>query len=813
MFRNNFKIAVRTILKQRMYAVLNILGLGVGMASCLLISFYVSEETSYDQFYKDAENVYRITTSLKIDGDESLFATAPPPLGPLVLQQIPEVTSMVRLYKGGDMTMRADHDFDNPFRETNAWSVDEGFFEVFDYGFIAGDFKTLFTEPKTLVMPKSTAIRYFGQEAFDQSNIVGRFLGGGGDGGTPWKVVGIMEDQPKTSHFQFVILLSAVDESVRKMQIWSWNSFHTYIRLGDNNKATIAAVEKGLGQIVLNYALPSSNDPAGLTLSDDLAWKYQLQPIADIHLTPSLIREMRPKGNQLYVNSLIVVAAFIIILACVNFINLSTAKSSIRAKEIGVKKVLGSGRLNLIYQFLVESLLFSFMSLILAFGISEIMIMILDNYFQWQLNTSLLNLLSSWLIIIGSTTFVGLAAGIYPALYLTGFKPIAVLKGDFTHGSAKTNLRNVLVGFQFVISIGLIISALIIQRQVEYANSKDLGFDKSNVLVIQNDREIDDRREEFKIFLGNNPSIQSVSFATGLPGQLQYPRRDFMLDGAISNTGINWFQADEQYLKSLDLKLIEGRSFSTQLGNSENTVLVNEQAVKELGLTDPIGTYMTINKGENDEQRVQIIGVLADFNLESFDKKIQSLVIQYLDDFVFKDYIAIRVQSNDLVSTIETIEAAWTKFEPNVPLVYSFLDKDFDKLFKSEQQLSKIFTAFTALAIFIACLGLFGLASYMNEQRTKEIGIRKVLGASLLSILTLLYKSYFKLILGAFVIAAGLSFYFMQDWLQSFVYRIEFSAEPFVLALVGTIVLAIITVAYQSIKTAYKNPVDTLKSE
>ena len=401
MLKNNIKIAIRTILKQRMYAVLNVLGLGVGMASCLLISFYVSEETSYDKFYKDAENVYRVTTYLKFDGDEEHFATTPPPLGSMVLQQIPEVQSMVRLFKGGDMTMRADHDFDNPFRETNAWSVDQGFFEVFDYGFIEGDYEKLFTEPKTLVMPKSTAIRYFGQEAFDQSNIVGRFLGGGGDGGTPWKVVGIMEDQPKTSHFQFDMLLSTVDESRRKVQIWGWNSFHTYVRLGDSNPSTIAAVEKGLEKIIINHALPSSNTPSGLALNDDLAWEYQLQPIADIHLTPSLIREMRPKGNQLYVNSLIVVALFIIILACVNFINLSTAKSSIRAKEIGVKKILGSGRLNLIYQFLVESLLFSYLALILAFGISELMVVILENYFQWQLDTSLLNNLSSWLIIIG----------------------------------------------------------------------------------------------------------------------------------------------------------------------------------------------------------------------------------------------------------------------------------------------------------------------------------------------------------------------------------------------------------------------------
>ena len=285
------------------------------------------------------------------------------------------------------------------------------------------------------------------------------------------------------------------------------------------------------------------------------------------------------------------------------------------------------------------------------------------------------------------------------------------------------------------------------------------------------------------------------------------------MDNGIQGMGINWYQADTDYLNALDLELVEGRSFDKSIGNEENSLLLNEQAVKALGLKNPVGTFLTINKGQNDERRVQVIGVLGDFNLEAFDKNIQPLAIQYLNDFIFKDYIAIRVESNNLGETIKGIEEAWIKFEPNVPLVYSFLDKDFDRLFKSEQQLSKFFAAFTALAIFIACLGLFGLASFMNEQRTKEIGIRKVLGASLMSILSLLYQSYFKLILISFLLAAGLSYYFMQDWLERFVYRISLSAAPFVLALFGTIILAALTVSYQSIKTAYKNPVDTLKSE
>ncbi len=813
MFRNNLKLAIRNMLKQRMYTLLNVLGLGVGMASCLIISFYVSEETSYETFYQEYDQVYRLTTYWKQEEGEEHYATTPPPLGPMLLDQAPEIEAMVRMNTGSDLTMRADHNFERPFRETNAWSVDRSFFQVFDYGFIRGDYESLFTKPRTIVMPKSTAIRYFGQEAYDQGNIVGRHLGGGGDGGTQWEIVGVMEDQPRNSHFQFDMLLSREDPEALNIPNWGWNNFHTYVKLRDNSPERIKSVETTLEQIVATHAVSNSGVTLEFLREKGLEWKYTLQPIADIHLTSSLLHEMRPKGNRMYVNSLIAVAIFIIVLACVNFVNLSTAKSSIRAKEIGVKKVLGSGRNSLIYQFLLESLLFSFLALLLAFGLAEGMVIILENTFQWQLNTAILDSPINWLVILGVTTSIGLMAGIYPALYLTSFRPIAVLKGNLTHASSKGPLRNLLVGFQFVVSIALIISALVIKQQVEYTRSKDLGFDKENVLVIQNDREIDDRREEFKTFLTKESGIQGVSFATGLPGQLRYARRDFTVDGNDFSMGINWYQADDSYLQTMDLKLAEGRAFDKTVATESNSLWLNEQAAKELGLTDPVGTFLTINKGQNDEKRVQVIGILKDFNLESFDKQIQPLAIEYLNDFRFKDYIAIRVQSNDLSGAIEKVEAAWKEFEPNVPLVYSFLDKDFDRLFKSEQQLSKIFSAFTILAIFIASLGLFGLASYVNEQRTKEIGIRKVLGASFGSILLLLYKDYFRLILISFTIAGALSFYFMKDWLQSFVYRINMEATPFIMALLGSIILAVVTIGYQSVKAAYRNPVDTLKSE
>ena len=796
-----------------MYSLLNILGLGVGMASCLLIAFHVSEQTSYDKFYREYQNVYRLTTYQKQEEGEKHYATTPPLLGPLLKEQSPYVQSIVRINQGSDLTMRSMDDVENPFRETNAWTVEKTFFEVLDYGLIDGDVETLFTEPHTLVMTKSTAIRYFGQEDLEAGNIVGRMLGGGGDGGTPWKVVGLMEDQPKTSHFQFDMLISRENPEAINIPNWDWNHFHTYIRLSNNDSEKLRAVEETLEHIVTRHAISSSGISLNYLREKGLEWKYNLQPIADIHLTPSLIREMRPKGNRLYVNSLIAVAIFIMMLACVNFVNLSTARSTIRAKEIGVKKVLGSGRKRLIYQFLTESVVFAFTALLLALGLVEEVKILLKNFSDWHLSTSMLSSPLVWLTILSITVLIGVLAGTYPAIYLTSFKPVSVLKGKANRTNSKSAVRNLLVVFQFVVSISLIISALVIRNQVEFTQSSDLGFDKENILVIHNDREIDDRRQEFKTLVTKTLDIESATFTTGLPGQLRYAQRDFSLDGDINKTGINWYKVDDDYVKTLGLELSDGRSFNASITTDSSGVLLNESAVKELGLSDPVGAYVTINKGDTDEARAKVIGVLKDFNLESFDKKIEPLALSFLDDDRFKDFIAIKINPQSLDETIHNVEKAWKELEPTVPLVYSFLDQDFNRLFKSEKQLSRIFSAFTMLAIFIACLGLFGLAAYVNEQRTKEIGIRKVLGASLFSILVLLYKSYFKLILLAFVLAGTLSFYFMSDWLQGFAYRISLDATPFLIALSGTVLLAGITVAYQSIMTAYKNPVDTLKSE
>ncbi len=810
---NNLKTTFRSLKKHRMSAVINIAGLALGMAACLIITFYVQEEMSYDTFYKDADRVYRLNTRWKqVEADEK-FATSPPPLAPALAELSPDVEAFVRLSKLSDFTMRPDHDFDRPYRETNVWMVDKDFIKVLDNGVLAGDPQTMLSQPRSVVMPRKTAIRYFGQEAFEAGNVVGRQLGGGGDGGTKWQVTGVIEDQPEQSHLQFDMLLSKFSENGPGEDIWGWLAFYSYVKLRDNTPETIQRVEEQLEYIVANYAVQDAGMSLEQLRESGMDIEYTLQPVKDIHLKSALLREMAPNGSLTYVRSMIIVAVFIILLACVNFVNLTTAKSTLRAKEIGVRKVLGSERSQLIAKFLTESLVMTFISLLIALGLVEFFTNVIRTGFDWEISTAFLREPLVLLTVLGVTAFIGLLAGLYPAIYLTGFQPVNVLKGKSPKGKGEKGIRNGLVVSQFVISIGLIIATLIINQQVDFIQQKDLGFEKENVLVIQNDREIDDRREEFKTFLRPNSHIIEAGFSTGIPGLPQYMRRDFNVEGREGNMGINWFQADDSFLATMDIAIKLGRDFNKAIASDSSGLLLNESAVKELGLEDPIGTYITINKGRNDEHRVQVIGVVEDFNLQSFDRKIGALAIEYLSGYDFKDYITIRLAPGNLKEAISTVEAAWKEFEPNVPLVYSFLDSDFDRLFKSEQRLSKVFNAFTGMAIFIACLGLFGLAAYTNEQRTREISIRKVLGASIGSLLRLLYQSYFRLILISFVIAGLVAYSFAQQWLSNFVYRTQIDYKPFVLALLGTVLIAAVTVVYQSLKTVLRNPVDTLKNE
>ncbi|MDN5204818.1 ABC transporter permease [Fulvivirgaceae bacterium BMA10] len=810
MLRNYLKIAFRNILKHKFYSILNVLGLAIGMASALLITLYIQHELSYDKFYEHSDRIYRLNTLYEYSGFQNRYATTPPPLSKALMDEIPEVEAATRLFLWSDFTMRPDNDLEKIFRETRVWHVDENFFKVLNFGLLEGDKETALMEPGSLILPKSTAIKYFGREAYDKKEIIGRTLLGGKDGGTVRKITGIMEDQPDNAHWQFDILIASNGPIGKEGENnWSWNVGYTYVLLKEKAGD---AIDKKLDQIVEKYAMPFMGMTPAEFEAQNYRMRYVLQPITDIHLKSDYHKEIRPNGHIAYVYTFIAIAIFIILIACVNFMNLSTAQSANRAKEVGVKKVLGVSKGYLIGQFLTESILFSLIALVIAFGLVELFLNVYQRFFDNLISFDIYNV-SGWILTFSGTIFIGILAGIYPAFYLTAFEPVKVLKGNLRSGIKSKGLRNGLVIFQFTVSIALMICTIVVMKQVDYIRSKNLGFEKENVVVLQNDKEIDERREEFKKFLSGQSKILSTSFSTGIPGLKQFHMRGFTQEGQQQDMGIRWYEADDSYLETLGIELVAGRNFNKEIISDTSGILLNEAAVKMLGLADPVGKYIIKNLGENDEERLRILGVMKNFNYESFRSQIKPLAIQYLDNFTFKDYITIRIAGGDIDRTLGQIKAGWNEFEPQVPMTMSFLDQDFDQLFKAEMRLKNIFGVFTGLAIFIACLGLFGLAAYTAEQRKKEIGVRKTLGATVANIATILSKNFVFTALIGFMLAIPISWFAMDKWLMVFAFKIELEPYMFLLSGLMAVFIAAITVSYQSIKAAIANPIEALKDE
>ncbi|MBK7870038.1 MAG: ABC transporter permease [Saprospiraceae bacterium] len=813
MLRNYFKIAWRNLYRNKITTGINILGLGMGIAACLVIWQYVQFEKSYDAFFPDSQQIYRLNTQWG-DGDlEERYATTPPPLAEAIRTTIPEVEAVTRLYYWSDFTMRPDHDFDKAFRETKVYAADGDFFKVFKFKLLEGDPETALQNPVSVVMPKKAAIRYFGEEAVAQNKVVGRYLKGGKDGGTPWKVTGLMEDLPANTHmeFDFLVSSSSYPDDLHRNQIWTWTIMHTYVLL--KKDANIAAVHAKLDQLVENYALPhlkEVNDPAK---SSSLFMRFPMQPLTDIHLKSDYLQEIKPNGNATYVNTLNIISLFILLLACVNYINLFTAQATLRAKEVGVKKVVGAGGRHLVAQFLSESFLLCGLATLLGIAFMQGFYQVAASFFKEGMVQPIWSEMQIALVGLCIIAGVGLLAGSYPALYMTRFQPLQVLRDNLPNGLKKANLRNALVVFQFVISIALIVATIVVSQQVRYFENRKLGFNKENVLLIQNDREIEEERASFKQALLQNNAIRQASFSTGVPGLQTYQTRDFTMEGSIKGMGINWYQIDDDYLETMGMKLVAGRNFSTNIASDTFGLILNESAVRALGLQDPIGKYLVKNAGANDEQKLQIIGVVKDFNFESLHHIIKPLALQLLTDFAFKDYVAIRIGAGKLDQSVAIVEQQWKAFEPNVPITYSFLDEKLDRQFQSETQLSQILNLFTGLALFIACLGLYGLVLFIIERRKKEIGIRKIIGASTTNILLLLNKNFIKLTLFAFLIAAPISWYAMSQWLENFAYRIDIQWWMFALAGVVVIGIAGLTVSFQAIRAAVANPVNSLRSE
>jgi len=807
MLKNYFTTATRNILKNRVYSFLNITGLAIGVMAFIMIMLYVRHELSFDKYHSKAEQIYRVTTRGSLAGNDFTMVSSPAPAGPAFMEEIPGVINFTRVRNFGFPVIRYG---EKVFSEELWYTADSSFFDVFDVIFIQGDSKTALKEPNTVVLTRSTAERYFGSE-----DPMGKTLNS--DKRRDYVVTGVIEDPPVNTHFQYDFLASLMSYAGQANDgMWVSLNFFTYLLL-DENTAPEQIVAEFPG-MVDKYAGPQISQFMGVSweklTEEGTSFGFFLQPMLDIHLKSHFEFELGQNGNMLYLKIFSIVALFILVIACINFMNLATARSTKRSKEVGIRKTLGSNRSQLIQQFLTEAILLSFISFVVAVLLVKLLLPAYNMLGGFSLEFNLFSdpviLPSLFLLML----LVGGISGSYPAFYLASFNPLKVLKGSPQSSGHKSWLRSGLVVFQFVISITLFTGAMIIYGQLKYIQNKDLGYDKERVVIVEKTDDIRDQIHAFKEELKQYPRIVSVSNSSFLIGH-NTSRNVRQIQGQPSEDAVIFsnFRTDPFFAETYGLELVKGRYFSDRPGDSLAAV-INETAANLLGLDDPIGKII-VNKGMDPENPIlsPIIGVVKDFHMQSLHWEIRPMLAEPFGANGSGRFTAVKISSDDILGTVAYIEEVWKKYAQDQAFEYVFLDDDFHQLYISEERTSKIVTVFTILALFIASLGLFGLASFIAEQRTKEVGIRKVLGASVGNIYGLLSKDILKLVAIAAVVSWPLAYIVMNRWLENFAYRIEFNQSLFFMAGGLAFIIAQATVTRQALKTATSNPVESLKYE
>lgn len=812
MIGNYFHIALRNMGRNLRFTLLHLAGLSLGLAAVILIARYVYDELRWDRL-TDADRVFRVTTHWGDDPATAIFATSPPPLAATIREEIPEVDQVARAFNWNHSTMRLpEEEAGKPdpvvFRETKIFIVDPNFLEILQYPVIFGDAKSAFQRSESIVLTRRTAIRYFGEDAIKSGSLIGKSILFGGD--RTARIVTAVVDPPQNSHLHFDMLVNINFgyTELDTLKAWTWNIMHTYVKVATapDQDGGVASLQSKLTDIARR----------NITFSEEVENNgqqpdFRLQPLRDIHLHSHFQREHEPNGDFATVQLLVGVALLITLLACANFVNLFTAQSVRRSKEIGVRKTLGSGRQSLAIQFFAESTMYVAMAALLALSISELLRRPFNQLVGKQLSFDWFDNVPMLIGFIVLLVVMIVLAGTYPSLYLSSFNPVNALKGKLFQ--RKTLLRNGLVVFQFSISIGLMICSVFIMRQLDFIQNRAPGYDRENVVIVKNDKEVQDQWQVFRAELESRPEVVAATFNSGLPAHAMNVVRDFRRKGEATGTGIHVFLADERYIETLGLGLQTGDNFSDSPQANKGKVLINEAAAKLLGLSQPVGSDIVLNAGSNDEEQLQVIGVVRDFNVESLHNGIKPLVLYYYQPDLFLDYIAVRVRPGNVAKSVAAIEEVWKKFEPENPFEYSFLDEDFESQYLSEQRLSRLFTGFTIFTIAIALLGLTGLASFMSEQRTKEISIRKVLGASVAGIMVLFSREFTRLALTSMAIAIPVSYLVIQQWLNGFAYRIDLSVTVFAGCSVLALLLIWATVSLISLRIARLNPSVTLKNE
>lgn len=802
MLKNIFKTALRSFRKNLSISLINVIGLGVGLATCILLLLYIWDESGFDKHHKDLDNLYRVA----INFPEGNSAASPAPMSYALKTEFPEVLQSARLLKYPMLeSMILNYEGTEGlkiFNETNGYYVDSTFFEVLTYEFVSGNPKNALAENNTMVISETLALKIFG----DQNPLNEVITVGLPEGNFDYTVKGVFEDSPK-SHIRANFFLSIINSDIGN---WvsnetSWpnnNMFHTYFKVQEGK--TLEEVESKLQTFYQDKLKESASVGVSLSLF--------LQPVKDIYLTSDLGYEVDTNGNLRNLFVFGSIGFFVLLIACINFMNLSTARSEKRAKEVGVRKVIGAGRSELVKQFMGESLLMSVFALLLAFMLLQLLLPIFNNVTDKSLGLFGNPLLFP--IIVGLTLLTGLLAGVYPAFYLSGFRPVAILKGSKSNGFAAVSIRKGLVVFQFVISVALIAMAFIIQGQMSFLTESNLGFDKEQQLVVPLQSE--ESRANYSVFksqLESQQGIRMVSGGSSYPGMkvlqdwLLYPEGktiDDVVDVYINRVSNDFFEV-------LDLEILAGRGYSADFTENSGRLLVNETTAKAFGygVEDAVGKKL-IMEWQGQKHFWEIIGVVKDFHFESLHKTIRPLAFPFTSQ---PPFLISKFETGRTADLISFVEKAWKSVNPATPFAYSFLDQDFQRNYQTEKRTSTIILYFTVIAILISCIGLFGLAAFTAEQKIKEIGIRKVLGATTWDITTLVSREFLVLVIVAILIAAPLGYFAAEKWLENFAYKIDLNIWIFVLSGLVAVLIAYGTVSFHAIKAALANPVKSLKSE
>lgn len=810
MFKNYFKIAWRNLLKNKIFSFVNIIGLAIGLSCFLLITLYVMDELNYDRYNLNADRIYRINSDIRFGGTDLHMPVTSDMMGQLLKKDYPQVENYTRIYTfNGDKLVKKGGEY---IDENKVAHVDSTFFDVFTLPVIEGDTRTALDEPNTVVITESTAKKYFGTV-----HALGRTIETkDGDKSVLYKVTAVIRDIPDNSHFHFDFLFSMKNVDYNWGQITSHN-FYTYLLLKGGTDYKV--FEKNFPTYVDKYVLPYARQFINITSMAEFEKSgnkivYTLMPLTKIHLYSDRSFELTPGGNIQYVYIFSAVALFILLIACINFMNLTTARSANRAREVGIRKVLGTERKELILQFLFESTLMVLLSLIIAIVVVYLVLPLFNDVSAKQM--SLQSLFTPYILplLVVLPVVVGLLAGSYPAFFLSAFRPIEVLKGKLKLGSKSGSLRSVLVVFQFATSIFLIIGTIVVYRQLNFIQTKNLGYNKDQVLIIDGTSALGNNVEAFKTEVLRMPGVASGTISAFLPVSNSSRNDNTYSKDAVMDTknglDMQTWTVDYDYIKTMGMKIIKGRNFSREFGSDSSAVIINETTAGFLGYPDPVGKKIYTFDNDNKPLSFTIIGVVKNFNFESLRHDVGPLCFHlgkstYLTSF--------RVNTGNINSLIAQVREKWKAMAPGMPFSYRFLDESFNDMYRSEQRVGKIALIFSVLAIFIACLGLFGLATFIAEQRTKEIGIRKVLGATVQGIAQMLSRDFMILVAIAFIIAAPCAWYTMNKWLQDFAYRTDISWWIFAVAGFAALSIALLTVSFQAIRAALMNPVKSLRTE